>query len=205
MESWATMWVPRPITQRSPIRSSGTGPSSWPGTVPADIDTCLPRTVSVPICDPGLTEDGPRREDEDRAGPERREPRPGRGAGGDRARALGRAPGPVDGRWLRARQDRPVTARLPELTITSWPNQPVRTILLSEEPSRREVYRARTASAYRPSEPGLVPGEWPVCSAMYHCGARSAAGGSGGRPPGSAQPRAVRRRRRFRGPGCPGR
>src|ERR1700742_4900535 len=46
---WATMWVPRPMTQRSPIRSSVAGPSSWPGTVPAEIVTCWPTTVSAPI------------------------------------------------------------------------------------------------------------------------------------------------------------
>src|ERR1700683_4604174 len=45
---WATMWLPRPITQRSPMRSTGTGPRSWPGTMPADRVTREPMSVSVP-------------------------------------------------------------------------------------------------------------------------------------------------------------
>ena len=45
----ATMWLPRPITQRSPIRSTGTGPRSWPGTIPADRLTWAPIRVPSPI------------------------------------------------------------------------------------------------------------------------------------------------------------
>src|SRR5580704_3089326 len=44
----ATIWLPRPITQRSPIRSTGTGPRSWPGTIPADRVTKAPMSVSSP-------------------------------------------------------------------------------------------------------------------------------------------------------------
>ena len=44
----ATMWLPRPITQRSPIRSTGTGPRSWPGTIPAVRLTNAPMRVSAP-------------------------------------------------------------------------------------------------------------------------------------------------------------
>src|SRR5579864_4889186 len=42
------MWLPRPITQRSPIRSTGTGPRSWPGTIPADRLTNAPMRVPSP-------------------------------------------------------------------------------------------------------------------------------------------------------------
>ena len=45
----ATMWLPRPITQRSPIRSTGTGPRSWPGTIPADRLTWAAIRVPSPI------------------------------------------------------------------------------------------------------------------------------------------------------------
>ena len=45
----ATIWLPRPITQRSPIRSTGTGPRSWPGTIPADRETWAPIMVPSPI------------------------------------------------------------------------------------------------------------------------------------------------------------
>ena len=48
-EWWATMWLPRPITQRSPMRSTGTGPRSWPGTIPADMVTRAPIRVSAPM------------------------------------------------------------------------------------------------------------------------------------------------------------
>ena len=43
------MWLPRPITQRSPIRSTAFGPRSWPGTRPADRETTAPISVSSPI------------------------------------------------------------------------------------------------------------------------------------------------------------
>src|ERR1700722_18950670 len=43
------MWLPRPITQRSPIRSTVCGPRSWAGTMPAESETCAPISVSSPI------------------------------------------------------------------------------------------------------------------------------------------------------------
>ena len=42
------MWLPRPITQRSPMCSTGAGPRSWPGTMPADSVTSAPMRVSSP-------------------------------------------------------------------------------------------------------------------------------------------------------------
>ena len=42
------MWLPLPMTHRSPIRSSATSPRSWPGTMPALRLTCAPIIVPVP-------------------------------------------------------------------------------------------------------------------------------------------------------------
>src|ERR1700722_17451243 len=48
----ATMWLPRPITHRSPIASRGMPQRSWPGTVPALIVTSWPMRVSSPTTIP---------------------------------------------------------------------------------------------------------------------------------------------------------
>ncbi len=43
------MPLPRPIRQRSPMRTTGSVTHSWPGTIPADSVTCGPMTVPVPM------------------------------------------------------------------------------------------------------------------------------------------------------------
>src|SRR5256885_1572321 len=45
----ATMWLPRPITHRSPSFRTGSAPRSWPGIMPALNDTWAPTSVPVPI------------------------------------------------------------------------------------------------------------------------------------------------------------
>src|SRR4051794_12886704 len=45
----ATIWLPRPITHRSPMCSTGTGPRSWPGPIPADMVTSAPMMVPSPM------------------------------------------------------------------------------------------------------------------------------------------------------------
>ncbi len=43
------MWLPRPITHPSPIRSTGSGPRSWPGAMPAQTVTWSASMVRSPI------------------------------------------------------------------------------------------------------------------------------------------------------------
>jgi len=43
------MWLPRPITQRSPMRTTGSVGKDWPGAIPAVTDAPGPTTVPSPI------------------------------------------------------------------------------------------------------------------------------------------------------------
>jgi hypothetical protein len=46
---WPTMWLPRPIMHRLPIRTTGSVTICWPGTIPAEMLTCGPTSVSSPM------------------------------------------------------------------------------------------------------------------------------------------------------------
>ena len=43
------MWLPRPMTQRSPIRTTGSDAITWPGAIPAVRQACGPTIVPSPI------------------------------------------------------------------------------------------------------------------------------------------------------------
>lgn len=45
---WPTMWLPRPIMHRSPMRTTGSETILWPGTIPAEMLTWGPTSVSRP-------------------------------------------------------------------------------------------------------------------------------------------------------------
>lgn len=49
MPAWPTTWLPRPIEQRAPIRTTGPSPMSWPGAMPAERLTCGPINVPSPM------------------------------------------------------------------------------------------------------------------------------------------------------------
>src|SRR5665213_1957347 len=48
ISKWPTMWLPRPIMHRSPMRTTGSVTMIWPGTIPAEMLTWGPTTVSCP-------------------------------------------------------------------------------------------------------------------------------------------------------------
>ncbi len=48
ISKWPTMWLPRPIMHRSPMRTTGSVTMVWPGTIPAEMLTWGPTRVSWP-------------------------------------------------------------------------------------------------------------------------------------------------------------
>ncbi len=48
ISKWPTMWLPRPIMQRSPMRTTGSVTIVCPGTIPAEMLTWGPTRVSWP-------------------------------------------------------------------------------------------------------------------------------------------------------------
>ena len=89
------MPLPRPIRQRSPMRTTGSVTHCWPGTMPADSDTCGPIIVPGADVDVALVDERRRREADHAAVAERPEAAAAPGAGPDRAELLDLLPPPV--------------------------------------------------------------------------------------------------------------
>jgi amino acid efflux transporter len=84
--------------------------------------------------------------------------------------------------WARGAAVGAALAVLVVLAFCGWP------LVLAGLVAAAAAVTGRAASRPdRPSEPGLVPGEWPVIRRPTTAGARSAAGGPGGRSPGLIQ------------------